>query len=248
MSIFILRKLEESSTFVQFVRITSDEFDYLKAIELMEMKTALQYSAIKIRLQWMFFTAFALLVVCAYGFNPRDSYLMLPVASVVAAAVQWYFVLRHYLNEFARWIYFTSLGCIAFFTSLGISILIQLFVNLSFLNSFLKEVVTQTFWLIAVGFFIGGAQWVVLRYRVRNASWWIVVNVAAYALGVEVLQIFQRFALIEHPDLTTVYNIPLLIAGIYIASVLIASITAIPMAILLKSDNIIENPTHWLTQ
>ena len=51
------------------------------------------------------------------------------------------------------------------------------------LGDAVDEVWFDSLGLIVLGILIGGMQWLVLRYRVSWAGWWVVANIAGWSIG-----------------------------------------------------------------
>ena len=113
-------------------------------------------------------------------------------AGAIVMALQWWFVMRHNIARSEWWVFSGVLG-----TAVGVGLLDYLIFPKGFFDPGLTY--TQILAIsggisgVVIGFFVGGMQWFVLKARYPRAGWWVLVNMAAWPIG-----LIANFYLLGH--------------------------------------------------
>jgi hypothetical protein len=171
------------------------------------------------------------------------------VSLVGAAALQWLVVLRRYLNNVNWWVYVTGMGyLLSIVVYLGLNwITHPLWIILGLINSTPEiDVLRSVISLQITGFTIGFSQWyVVLRNnKIRNTAIWVSATALAYGLGLSIASHFYELSILPFMKGECSFsgcplNIPIVILGAVLGSLVIGVVTGVAIIWLLR-DQIAE--------
>ncbi len=141
--------------------------------------------------------------------EPMNMWLSVSVAAIgslslgaVLGAAQW-LVLRRYLQRAGGWVLATTIGY-------GLPLLFPFGLGQSMPGPLMGMVAPVGF-----GVALGLLQWLVLRGRVRNAAWWILVSIGGWLLAFALTDAAYVMNLYVEPfDMFSAAFVPIAVAGV----------------------------------
>jgi hypothetical protein len=149
--------------------------------------------------------------------------------TALMALSQWSLVLRNRIKHSGWWVLITVVGWIlAYYAT---PTLIEMALNLQLLNIIDPIQSVMALNGLIIGLFLGLAQWILLRFWVKRASLWLLLNILAFTLGFFIFAQGQQMAF-QADNVST--SEMLENANAIIGSFVISSLTGIGIIYLLR--------------